>query len=83
MAHENCGACTLLGTVWTNLDYKLFKFAEYCSFSHKVPLFSNSILENEIENIQKELDLLKELEKNHEKQIKKLENENNEKEKVI
>ena len=63
-------------------DYGFCKFAEYCSFSHNVHK-TNDALENEIRDIKKELVSLKENEKDHNKQIQKLEDEINDKEKVI
>ena len=55
-------------------DYNYCKFAEYCSFSHNIRHYSNDALEKEIVDIRKQHDLLKEKERNYEKEMIKLEN---------
>ena len=64
-------------------DYNYCKFAEFCSFSHKICNNSNDALEKEIEDIQKKLKPLKEKETENDYKIIKLEKEINEKENLI
>ena len=64
-------------------DYKFCKFSEYCSFSHSVHNNSNGAFEKEINDIKKQLDILKESENNLDKQISKLTDEISEKETII
>ena len=64
-------------------DYKFCKFSEYCSFSHSIQNNSNDAFEKEIDEIKKQIDILKESENNLEKQISKLTNEISENETII
>ena len=64
-------------------DYKFCKFSEYCSFSHSIQNNSNDAFEKEIDEIKKQIDILKESENNLEKQISKLMDEISEKESII
>jgi hypothetical protein len=84
--HIECNVkeCTLRHPKVCSLrNCKFCKFSEYCSFSYSIQNKSNEVLEKEIDDIKKQLDILKESETNLEKQISKLTIEIGDKESII